>query len=126
MVRANGSNCRGNEGTGRRQMKTNKSITISDYGRLTCPCCKSEESYLHHSRVDVFNRQEDEETGNHTVIDGVKTIIDNDVSGNPSPRRNGVSIIFWCELCEEHSILDIIQHKGMSYMRWYDGRGFNE
>lgn len=126
MVRANGSDCRGNETTWGRQMKTNKPIDMNDYGRLSCPCCKDEESNLHHGRIEVFNRQEDSETGNHTVIDGSKTIIDNDVSGNPSPRRDGISIVFWCEQCGEQSILDIIQHKGMSYMRWYDGRGFNE
>ena len=81
---------------------------------------------MHHSRIEVFNRKEDAEIGNHTVINGSQTIIDNDISMNPSPRRDGVSIIFWCEQCCEESVLDIIQHKGMSYVRWFDGRNFGQ
>ena len=107
-------------------MKTKKPITLNGWGRLTCPCCKDEESNLHHSRIEIFNRQEDAIFGNRTIIDGSITMVDNNIDGNPSPRRDGISIVFWCEQCCEQSILDIIQHKGMSFMRWYDGKGFAE
>ena len=97
-----------------------------EYGRLICPHCLDSESNLHHNRVEIFQRDEDEETGFHVAIQGKTASTDTDIQQNPSPRRNGLSIIFWCEQCCESSILDILQHKGMSYVRWYNGKRFGE
>lgn len=96
------------------------------YCRMMCPSCKAEESNLHHSIVEIFNREEDEKNGFHVAIQDKKVTIDTDIQQNPSPRRSGLSIVFWCEQCCETNILDILQHKGMSYMRWYNGKRFNE
>lgn len=85
-----------------------------------------EESNLHHSRIEVFERDEDEKTGVHVMVEDKEVTIDTNIKQNPSPRRNGISIIFWCEQYCETSVLDILQHKGMSYMRWYNGKGFGE
>ena len=47
-------------------------------------------------------------------------LVSNSNSGNPSSRRNGITITFGCELCGKTSVLGIAQHKGatpMSRMR---------
>ena len=85
---------------------------------LLCPVCKDE--HTHHERVEVFARQEDEETGTHTTIVGASVKVDKDMRNNPSRRRHGVRVYFTCEQC--HHELDgdsppmfqllIIQHKG--------------
>jgi hypothetical protein len=38
--------------------------------------------------------------------------------GNPSSRRNGVVIRFWCEDCDVISELTLEQHKGNTLLRW--------
>lgn len=87
-----------------------------DYGIgwvLLCPCCHY--TYLHHEKVEVFERYEDTESGRpsglHVTIDGgVK--IDRDVTENPSSRRDGLKIFFWCEGCGAKPVLTLLQHKG--------------
>jgi hypothetical protein len=96
------------------------------HGRLICPHCEDEESNLHHNIVEIYNREEDAATGTHVSVSGKHIQIDDNIELNPSPRREGIAVSFWCEQCCEASILEIIQHKGMSYMRWYNGKGFGE
>jgi hypothetical protein len=92
-----------------------------DYGILTCPACGF--NYLHHEAVEVFARDEDDEEGLHVRvatgdamppngIRGQTVAIGRALAGNPSGRRGGVAIRFWCEGCHAHPVLTIAQHKG--------------
>ena len=94
---------------------------------LRCPNCK--EPYLHHGKVMVYDRHEDDEFVNVTTVnDGLSAThrIPSIGSGNPSSRRDGVTIEFMCENCHGGSDeglvgvfrLTIAQHKGNTYMRW--------
>jgi hypothetical protein len=111
----------------------------TDWGGIECPHCGG--SYLHHYGFTSYDRGED---GLITdVIDAGSVIFDQngkmvlcndyqDVAGsgltikkelsshslNPSCRRDGIVIKFWCENCAKVSILCIAQHKGQSLIKW--------
>jgi hypothetical protein len=88
---------------------------------LICPHCGEKYSYLHHDQVTVYSRGEDDPKVTKTVVrDHVAEIstVDNDTSGNPSDRRDGVAIRFWCELCHTISELTFAQHKGVTLVGW--------
>jgi hypothetical protein len=44
--------------------------------------------------------------------------IPNDSTNNPSSRRDGILIHFWCEHCEEKPVMAILQHKGTTFIGW--------
>lgn len=93
--------------------------TYDDLGQgLLCPSCGS--SYLHHEAIDIFERPEDADVVLHTTASGtvVTRLVATGESENPSGRRNGLFITFWCEGCDTTPILDILQHKGVTYLRW--------
>lgn len=75
---------------------------------LLCPQCGGE--CLHHDKVEVFERCEDMGGLHITVTDKVET--DRDLDENPSCRRHGLKIHFWCEFCNAIPVLSIAQHKG--------------
>jgi len=77
---------------------------------LLCPNCGF--NYLHHDQVEIFERNEDALSGLHVVVDDGRLSTDTSLSGNPSSRRHGLNIRFWCEGCKAISILSIAQHKG--------------
>lgn len=81
------------------------------YGaELKCPSCGF--NYLHHNKVEIFECGEDAKQGVHvTVADGAATM-DTDLSANPSMRRHGLKIEFWCEGCKAKPVLFVAQHKG--------------
>ena len=87
---------------------------------LKCPLCG--EHYLHQGRVDVFKRSEDEEAVTRTTVmwDGTASVatVANTGSGNPSSRRDGLTIGFSCEMCNDIFVLSISQHKGQTLVRW--------
>jgi hypothetical protein len=86
---------------------------------LTCPYCRGE--YLHHGQVTVYDRREDAPRLTKTEVRDRTaniTAIDNKDSGNPSERRDGVAVRFWCEHCDTISELTIAQHKGASLLGW--------
>lgn len=96
-------------------------------GHLICPCCGGE--YLHHVSVTVFDRGEDAEQVRKVGIGkGTLTanLVPNEGSGNPSRRRHGMTITFWCEGCAETfegepvrlMDLTISQHKGNTEIAW--------
>jgi hypothetical protein len=88
---------------------------------LYCPRCADGSDYLHHGRVEVFERPEDADYVTRTVVDGKITAVDympNAGSGNPSSRRHGRRIHFWCEYCGDGLILDLAQHKGKTLTEW--------
>jgi len=99
---------------------------------LLCPTCG--EANLHHIAVETcFRQHEDSPVGIlvRTEAQG-KVVVDSDanmVKKNPSPRRDGLRITFFCEHCHagefdspsmisEYYSLVIIQHKGTTYMCW--------
>jgi hypothetical protein len=87
---------------------------------LLCPHCGH--FCLHHSRVDVYNRGEDDPFSMRTVCygessqsTGIKNVNSDE---NPSKRRDGIRIHFWCEGCKETPDLAIVQHKGNTFVYW--------
>jgi hypothetical protein len=83
---------------------------------LVCPSCGEEN--LHHEKIEVFERVEDAAEGCHVVVEGRTLHSDPDITGNPSRRRNGLKIRFWCEHCPATPTLELLQHKGSTYMWW--------
>ena len=89
---------------------------------LTCPKC-GETSGLHHHSIQVFDRGEDEKDValicvSHGQVS--RRRVANQLS-NPSDRRHGLRIRFWCEMCDMDMDLCIAQHKGMTMMFWAEG-----
>jgi hypothetical protein len=96
---------------------------------LLCPQCNS--NNLHQTIVTVFNRDED---GKHTEVTCVQAhtdtstvLITDETTSNPSPRRHGMLIEFWCEHCfteregeyiHDKLILAMYQHKGLTLIEW--------
>lgn len=96
-------------------------------GILHCPNCGHSE--MHHDRVDVWEAGEMAPNGTalHVSVRGVDALesfgsgrprlppivaVDANEDGNPSSRRQGLSIRLWCEGCHWRSKLTIAQHKG--------------
>jgi len=96
-------------------------VMTSNDSNLLCPKCKSE--FLHHSEIAIFDRREDKESGIQIKCNNGNAFIETDVSelaGNPSSRRDGLTIRFWCEICDITSTLCIAQHKGNTECYWRD------
>lgn len=95
-------------------------IKVEDAGResrLLCPWCGG--SGMHHISVDVVNRkQEDAVFGLKVHVEEMSFAAKDSLDGNPSPRRNGMTIQFNCELCGENSVLSLYQHKGETFLRF--------
>lgn len=91
----------------------------SDTSQLHCPRCG--EGALHHSSVTVFDRDEDARSVVKTVVEAGKVHVDPSAlnEGNPSSRRDGLVVDFWCEACGNEPIqLCIGQHKGSTEIGW--------
>lgn len=86
-------------------------------GALICPSCGGTE--LHHELVDVWVRNEDEPvalcmgvtTGSGAVHPSLEP-----AESCPSERRDAVSVHFWCESCDDKSVLHVVQHKGSTFL----------
>lgn len=76
-----------------------------------CKACGSE--YTHQQGVAVFDRAEDDPTHITAVGRGALELA---AAGNPSARRQAVSIVMRCEACEHVWYLDILQHKGQTFV----------
>jgi|SRR6516162_3629901 hypothetical protein len=86
---------------------------------LTCPACGY--NNLHHDRVLVFCRAEDAELTTITEVTSERTVIaatPSCAANNPSSRRDGLAIKFWCENCSARPELTIAQHKGETEVGW--------
>jgi hypothetical protein len=84
---------------------------------MKCKHCGSD--YLHIEKVEVFCRKEDAEIGLHFVINNNDfdynecfSITNNDLKGNPSERRGGLTIKMKCENCGDFTTFSLAQHKG--------------
>ncbi|MBN1578221.1 MAG: hypothetical protein JW913_16795 [Chitinispirillaceae bacterium] len=80
---------------------------------LTCQHCGY--NYTHHEEVACYAR-EDCSVGVRTRVRSKLVVQDTDISDNPSPRRNGVSISYSCEGCGKTSRINIYQHKGQTFV----------
>lgn len=83
-------------------------------GELLCPQCGNE--YLHHEKIEAFQRLEDAVSGLHVSIEGEELVVDKNLGGNPSMRRHGLKIQFRCESCSHKPVMKIDQHKGNTYI----------
>jgi hypothetical protein len=87
---------------------------------LLCPCCG--DNYLHHGQVCTFTRAtQDADSGIAFRIDagGNGSISrSSQLKGNPSSRRDGITVDFTCENCGNTSTLGIAQHKGQTLLNW--------
>jgi len=92
---------------------------------LSCPYCQDQS--IHQTKVEVFDREEDREDETYTVVEYKRAettvptglINDNVKNKNPSGRRQGLLITFFCETCDGNPVLAIAQHKGFTYIDWY-------
>lgn len=104
--------------------------SIFDQEELLCPRCGC--GALHQDDVDVYTRFEDGD-GLHTHVDQDNRVatVDQNMEGNPSARRNGLTIDFWCEQCliadddpktmrRNRYRLYISQHKGHTYISFHE------
>ena len=86
---------------------------------LECPYCGGEN--LHQKNCTTYWRNtEDSNFGISTFSADEQALFSANMNGNPSSRRDGISISFWCESCGDISQLDIIQHKGSTFIAWSD------
>ncbi len=108
-------------------LKSNKFVLddiSNDTMDIRCPRCNADN--LHHSTVTVFDRGEDAEMVTKTTVTGATASMEmapSKEAGNPSGRRDGISIRFWCEGCGGDAPDDIIeltiaQHKGSTEIGW--------
>jgi hypothetical protein len=94
-------------------------IVDLDNQELKCPHCSS--TFLHHGRVVIYDRAEDQSRLCRIIIENRtarQEWIENHCSGNPSARRDGLAVAFWCEGCGGTYELTIAQHKGVSLVDW--------
>lgn len=90
---------------------------IDQDGALVCPNC--DDIYLHHGAVEVFNRRHEDGPTTAIHVDG-HAPTPGTPANNPSSRRDGVTISFWCETCGPDTFitLTLAQHKGTTYLAW--------
>jgi len=71
--------------------------------------------------VTDYHRSEDDAIVLVTKVDGgvanTKLAL-SEGSGNPSSRRDGLAIKFWCEGCPAVLELTVEQHKGQTFLAW--------
>lgn len=87
-----------------------------DERTLQCPSCKGE--YLHQVEVVAYWGGEDKGTGLKMVSSPERCFIGTSMEGNPSPRRQGLTIRFDCESCSAELLLSVVQHKGQTLIQW--------
>lgn len=98
-------------------------VVISEDGMLHCPKCLASGGHsLHHEGVVSYDREEDGENTVRTIVfpgENATSVVPSRESRNPSERRHGLAVVFYCEVCApERFDLTISQHKGSTYLRW--------
>ena len=86
----------------------------------TVPCAHCESVYTHHDEVSVFSRKhEDSDNGATFTINSQRasrSTCYKRMGDNPSSRRDGLTIEYWCETCGMYSRICIAQHKGQTFL----------
>lgn len=88
------------------------SVRISDELELVCPACGG--ANLHHETLEWWTREREDGEASVQILGKPIT----GASRNPSSRRDGVRIRFFCEHGCDVPPLDIRQHKGTTYVSW--------
>ena len=92
-------------------------LRLLDEVTLLCPKCGG--AFLHQYEIEVWIRQkEDADEGTHVLVSKSVVSENKSMEGNPSPRRDGLSISFACENCDGVHKLIVIQHKGSTFLKW--------
>jgi len=93
---------------------------ILDDEPLSCPFCDS--SYLHHQQVTHYDRLEDNPDTTVTIVRAglhvAHMMWPSETVRNPSSRRDGLVVQFWCEGCDNEPELYLLQHKGQTFLEW--------
>jgi hypothetical protein len=98
---------------------------MGPYLQLTCPCGGE---YLHQRSTTIYERAEDELRTTVIAQRGKEvqaTEFPSKDTCNPSERRQGLIIDFYCEDCSygkygKEMRLAVWQHKGCTYVGWAD------
>ena len=104
-------------------MNSNDPVTLirpaneGDEWQVICPKCRFE--YVHHDNgpVEVWQRSEDSGESGYAVLSGEQGVRAIAPAENPSLRRSGIRLHFWCEGCGEKFALTFAQHKGETFVR---------
>lgn len=88
------------------------------YSTLRCPRCR-EDHDMHQLAVEAwFRSNEDSIIGMHSITTSAGCITDERQARNPSPRRQGASILFHCDSCGNDNALYFAQVKGQTQLYW--------
>tara|TARA_R100001244_G_C5162413_1_gene131116 strand:+ start:95 stop:421 length:327 start_codon:yes stop_codon:yes gene_type:complete len=92
-------------------------LPINDMVFTMCPYCRG--NNLHQDKVAVWFG------GEMSPFNDIQVVVDQEgisegtsQEGNPSSRRDGLLIRFWCETCDNIPSLSISQHKGSTFIQW--------
>jgi len=80
------------------------------------------DNYLHFAGLELFDRHEDAKKGRRIAIFGDEVIVTDDLTGNPSRRRGGISLYFHSENGTPVK-MNVVQHKGQTEVNFevWDG-----
>lgn len=98
-------------------------VDTDSEGWLYCPKCM-DNGNLHHDTVQVFNRRVEDDDNGLLVTVEAQAVQATSATGlvsyprNPSTRRDGISVHFYCENCDLDAELTIAQHKGNTIIEW--------
>lgn len=81
---------------------------------LQCPKCQS--TYTTVIGVEYFHRILP--NGIRVAIAKMIVNVDDNMTNNPSPRRDAVIIRIECEECQQCYAIRYIQHKGQTFIEW--------
>lgn len=79
--------------------------------------CSSD--FTHHGDVEVYVRDREDGESQITLVNAKSkktALMRDELDANPSCRRNGIRIWFWCECCHEDFSITMAQRKGMTYV----------
>lgn len=81
-------------------------------------CLHCGNSYTRQYKTTIYERGEDDKFGKKYTIIGkeLKIFKKSKLNGNPSDRRDGITIDIKCEFCGKDTKINIIQHKGQTFI----------
>ena len=96
-----------------------KTVNYGAVPNLLCPRCGA--NNLHHGETVFYERPEDAEKVTRIIVDEGNVHVQHGMpnTGNPSTRRDGMTIRFRCEQCQDPVWLTIAQHKGSTEIGWH-------
>lgn len=89
--------------------------TYPGEGVLCCPVCKG--FYTHHYAVVAYACEEDQKAVVTAIPTNKYAVEGFNIPENPSARRDGVAVMFFCEECAARFRVTIAQHKGSTYFK---------